>query len=428
MAHSATPYNRRLLFYTLYLAYVAAGITDSLQGPSLPLLASNTHVSTAIVGWMFTSSAAGFTISVLATGLLARKVHPKTMLMVGLLLAAISTIITPRTGLFPVLLISQFFKGTGLGALDVSITILMTLAFHDSLGESLTGLHSSYAIGALIAPALFSFTLTLAHDFRLAYFAATILAIVCVVMLARQNAPSIANLPAESAQQERSASLAARQIFRQPLLWLMALEFFLYVIAEVGFSNWIVTAISQSAAISLALAAPAATAFWIGLTLSRFLGSQILRHALLSEHQLLFLCIFGGCLSCVLVAIFPGQLLISFSASACAGFFFGPIYPGLMAIAARWYVNAPNTISGVLIFSCGISDMIFPALMGLLIPVVGFKWVMTIPALGCLLITVPFVLAIINQRRALQLPHMESTIETASSQSTPKYHKKEQEI
>lgn len=198
----------------------------------------------------------------------------------------------------------------------------------------------------------------------------------------------------------------------------MALEFFFYIIAELGFGDWVVTAISQTAAISLALAAPAATAFWVGLTISRLLGGQVLKRAILSENQVLFLCIIGGGLSCLLVAIFPGQLLISFSASALAGFFFGPIYPGLMAIAARWYINAPDTLSGMMLFSCGISGMIFPAMMGLLIPVTGYNWVMTVPALGCLLILVPFTLALINQRRALQSQPTEATIEATLPQIT----------
>jgi fucose permease len=424
MNHRSAPYNRRFLFYTLYLAYIAAGILSILPGPTLSLLASNTHVSTAIAGWIFTAGAGGFTLSVLLAGALAGKVHPKSILMAGLSLMAIGAIIVPLTSQFPVLLITQFFTGTGFGALDVSINILMTLAFHDSLGESFTSLHSSYGIGALVAPALLSLTLTLMHNARWAFFTGTILAVTCVVMLARQNAPSKTTTPTpvKSAQHAQTATVSARQIFMQPLIWLMALEFFFYVIAEVGFSNWVVTAISQTAAISLALAAPSATAFWTGLTLSRIVGGQILKRAVLSENQLLFLCIIGGCLSCLLVAIFPAQLLISFSASACAGLFFGPIYPGLMAIGARWYINSPDTLSGMMLFSCGISDMIFPAMMGLLVPVIGFKWVMTVPALGCLVILVPFILAIINQRRALQLPHLEHTIETTSPLSTPEYH------
>ena len=420
MHYRAASYNRRLLFYTLFLAYIAGGIMSILPGPTLSLLAHNTHVSTAIAGWIFTAGAGGFALGVLLTGALAGKVHPKTILMAGMLLMAIGAIIIPVTSQFSVLLATALCKGIGFGALDVSINILMTLAFHDSLGESLNSLHSSYGIGALIAPVLLSLTLTVMHDSRWAYFTGSILAITCVILLACQNAPSTAALPARTGPQ--IAAVSTSQIFRQALLWLMALEFFFYIIAEIGFSNWIVTAISQTAAISLALAAPFATVFWAGLTLSRVVGGQVLKRAMLSENQLLLVCIIGGCLSCLLVAIFPGQLLISFSACACAGFFFGPIYPGLLAIAARWYIKAPDTLSGVMLFSCGISGMIFPVLMGLFVPIIGFNWVMTVPALGCLLILVPFMLVIVNQRRALQLPRPESTIETASPLSTPKYH------
>jgi FHS family glucose/mannose:H+ symporter-like MFS transporter len=422
MHHRAASYNRRLLFYTLYLAYIGGGIMSILPGPTLSLLANNTHVSTAVAGWIFTAGAGGFALGVLLTGALAGKVRPKTILMAGLSLMAIASMIIPLTSQFPVLLATALCKGIGFGALDVSINILMTLAFHDSLGESFNSLHSSYGVGALVAPVLLSLTLTMMRDARWAYFTGAILAFICVVMLARQTAPSTAALPAKSAQQARTGTVSARQIFRQPLLWLMAFEFFFYIIAEIGFSNWIVTAISQTAVISLALAAPFATAFWTGLTLSRIVGGQVLRRTSLSENQLLFVCIIGGCLSCLLVAIFPGQLLISFSASACAGFFFGPIYPGLMAIAARWYIHAPDTLSGVMLFSCGISGMIFPVLMGLFVPIIGFNWVMTVPALGCLLILVPFILAIANQRRALQLPRAESTIESTLPLTTHEYH------
>jgi fucose permease len=422
MHSRAASYNRRLLFYTLFLAYIAGGILSILPGPTLPLLANNTHVSTSIVGWIFTAGGVGFALGVLLTGALAGKIHPKTILMAGLFLMAVAAIIYPVTPSFPVLLIMALCKGIGFGALDVSINILMTLAFHDSLGESFNSLHSSYGIGALVAPVLLSLTLTVLHDFRWAYYTGTILSITCVVMLVLQNAPSAAPQAARPAQQGQSAEVSTRQILRQPLIWLMALEFFFYLIAELGFSNWVVTTISQSAAVSLALAAPSATAFWTGLTLSRLVGAQVLKRALLSENQVLFLCIIGGSLSCLLVAVFPGQLLISFSASALAGFFFGPIYPGLMAIAARWYISAPDTLSGMMLFSCGISGMIFPALMGLLIPVIGYNWVMTVPALGCLLILAPFILAMLKQRHALQLPRPESTIETTLPLTTHEYH------
>src|SRR5579864_8623229 len=182
MHQRATTYNRRLLFYTLFLAYIAGGILSILPGPTLPLLARNTSVSIATVGWIFTSGAGGFALGVLLTGALASRVHPKTILMAGMSLMAIAAIIYPVTTQFPVLLITALCKGIGFGALDVSINILMTLAFHDSLGESFNSLHSSYGIGALVAPALLSVTLTVMRDARWAYFTGAILAFICVVM------------------------------------------------------------------------------------------------------------------------------------------------------------------------------------------------------------------------------------------------------
>jgi len=192
----------------------------------LPLLAARTGVSLAQGSWIFTGSATGFAAGALLAGVLGRWLSPKTVLMAGLVLMAVTGMVTPLTHSFPILLVSQFTKGLGFGVLDVSINILMTLAFHDSLGESFNSLHSSYGIGALVAPALLSLTLAVMHDFRPAYFTGTILSIICIIMLACQNAPSTAAPPARSAQPAQTAAISTRQILRQPLLWLMAPAFF----------------------------------------------------------------------------------------------------------------------------------------------------------------------------------------------------------
>ncbi len=422
MTSHPTLTSRRLLFYTLYLAYIAAGITSILPGPTLPLLAAHTGVSLEQGSWIFTGSATGFAAGALLAGVLGRGLSPKTVLMAGLVLMAVTGMVTPLTHSFPILLVSQFTKGLGFGTLDVSINILMTLAFHDTLSETLNGLHSSFGIGSLVAPLLLSATLTVAHDFTWAYLLGSIAALACVGLLVRQRTPRSvpasttgAVTPNEASGNQRStARNSSRSILRQLLLWLMALEFFLYIACEVGFSNWIVTAVSLSAPISLALAAPAATTFWLGLTASRLISTQVLKRALLSEKQLLYLCIAGGGASGLLVAFFPGQLLVAYLVSALFGFFLGPLYPVLTAIASRWFVHALNTISGVLLVSCGISAMIFPVLMGVLLTSAGTSWAMAIPPLGCLLMIVPFFLATRQQRLTLQLRRQDNTIEETS--------------
>ena len=198
----------------------------------------------------------------------------------------------------------------------------------------------------------------------------------------------------------------------------MALQIALYVGAEIGFGNWIVTAVSQSAAITLSLAAPAATAFFLGLTIGRLLGAQVLKRGLLSENQLLYLCILGGCITGLLVAAFPGQIVVSFGASALVGLFYGPLFPGIMAIASRKFVHALGIVSSVMLVSTGAAAMVLPALMGVLIPYIGINWILVLPALCCLLIIVPFALAIWQQRHTLHLQNDRHTMKEEMPIST----------
>jgi len=390
--------NRRLLFYTLYLAYISAGIISILPGPTLSLLAMHTSVPLDVAGWIFTTSASGFAIGVMIAGLLTAVLRPKHLLLIGMSLMASAGLITPLAYFFPSLLAVQFAMGVGFGFLDVSINITVALAFPDTLGETLNNLHSSYGFGALVAPLLLSLALEVTHQATWAFLAGSVAGLVCICLLVRQYVPTTTKHVEKQPQQGVSRS---RSVFGQILLWFMALQFFLYIAAEVGFSNWIVTAVSQSAAITIALAAPVATAFWLGLTLGRLISAQLLKRALLSENMLLSLCFIGGGMSALFVAIFPGQLAVSFGASALAGLFFGPVFPGLMAIASRRFAHALGAVSSVLLISSGIAGMIVPVLMGILIPSFGINWVMAIPALSCLLITVPFSLAARRQRRPL---------------------------
>jgi fucose permease len=400
--------NRRLLFYTLFLAYICAGIISVLPGASLLLLAENTQVSLAIAGSSFTLSAFGFIIGVLIAGFCSTRLNSKYILMGGLGLMSLAGVITPETHSFTVLLIAQLIKGVGFGLIDVSINTIVTLAFHDTLGETLNNVHSSYGIGALAGPLLLSFTLQMLNEALWAYLVGSIIGCVVIFLLIRQTVPEI---PAQQPS-------LYRNVFLQPLLWLMALQISLYVGAELGFGSWIVTVLSQSAAISLAVAAPAATAFFLGLTTGRLLGGQILRRGLLSENQLLYVSIVGGFISGIVVAIFPGQIVVSFGASALVGLFYGPLFPGIMAMASRQFVDNIGIVSSVMLVSTGSAAMVLPALMGILIPVIGINWVLVFPAFCCFLIIVPLIFANRRQRHSLHLPSNDITINEETPLST----------
>ena len=416
MDHRALPkVNRRILFYSLFLAYISAGIISVLPGASLLLLAEHTHVSLAIAGSSFTLSAFGFIIGVLIAGLFSTRLNSKYILMGGLGLMSIAGIITPTTHSFSVLLIAQLIKGVGFGMIDVSINTIVTLAFQDTLGETLNNVHSSYGIGALSGPLLLSLSLQILNEALWAYLVGAVAGFVVIFLLMRQTVPEIPRKNDSLKQQQHSLH---RNVFLEPLLWFMALQIALYVGAELGFGSWIVTVLSQSAAISLALAAPAATAFFLGLTLGRLLGGQVLRRGWLSENQLLYISILGGFISGIVVAIFPGLIVVSFGASVLVGLFYGPLFPGIMAMASRQFVNNIGIVSSVMLVSTGAAAMVLPALMGILIPVIGINWVLVFPASCCLLIIVPLVLTNYRQRHSLHLPNSNITLTEETSLSS----------
>jgi fucose permease len=83
----------------------------------------------------------------------------------------------------------------------------------------------------------------------------------------------------------------------------------------------------------------------------------------------------------VIAALFADQVYIAYAVSVLVGCCYGPLYPGLMAIALRRFVQAIDMVSSLIIISTNASTAIVPAAMGLLIPSLGINWVMTIPAL-----------------------------------------------
>jgi MFS family permease len=223
--------NRRLLFYTLSLAYICTGIISVLPGASLLLLAENTHVSLAIAGSSFTLSAFGFIIGVLIAGLFSTKLNSKYILMGGIGLMSVAGVITPLTHSISLLFIAQFLKGTGFGLIDVSINTIVTVAFHDTLGESLNNVHSSYGIGALSGPLLLSLSLQLLNAALWAYLLGAIAGLVVIFLLIQQAVPDI---PTQNETRRQQPSLY-RNVLLQPLLWFMALQIALYVGAECSY-------------------------------------------------------------------------------------------------------------------------------------------------------------------------------------------------
>jgi fucose permease len=384
--------NRRLILMTLGLAYIALGMLGVLPEVSLIQLASNTHVSLEVAGSMFTISSIGGMLGVVLSGFLIRSIKPKYLLMLGLFFVGSGSITIALTSSFPALLLGQMVVGLAFGFIDISLNTMATLAFQETLSSDLNTIHGLFGLGALLGPLILAFGLQFFKRLELSYFVGVGVAAITILLVLGQQLPELPRR-ATNVQQKRAANSERQNVLRQGFLWLMVLQLSISSAAQMGFRSWFVTAVSQSAAISLALAAPVATTFFLGTTAGQFFGARVLRRGWISEKHFLYTALLGGFFWSVIAAIFTGHVLISYVASALVGCFYGPLYPSIMAITSRRFVHAIGPVSSILIISTDVSSMIVPSAMGLLIPALGINWVMAIPALCCAFAVLPMALA-----------------------------------
>jgi fucose permease len=390
--------NRRLILMTLGLAYIALGMLGALPAVSLIQLASNTHVSLEVAGSMFTVSSIGGMLGIVGSGFLIRSIKPKYLLMLGLFFLGSGSMTIALTREFPVLLLGQMAVGLAFGFIDISLNTIATLAFQERLASDLNTIHGLFSLGALFGPLLLAFGLQFFTSLELSYFVGVSIAVITMMLVLLQQLPELAR-QAKDVQQKRAANRELRKVLRQRFLWLMVLQLSISSAAQMGFRSWIVTAVSQSAEISLAQAAPVATAFFLGMMAGQFGGALVLRRGWLSERNFLYTALVGGAFWSVIAALFPGQVLVAYGASVLVGCFYGPLYPCIMAMTSRRFVHAISAVSSVLIISTDASTVIVPTTMGLLIPTLGIHWVMTIPALCCVFVLLPMMLANRMQRQ-----------------------------
>lgn len=344
------------------------------------------------MGSLFTISAFGSMLGIVLSGFLMRYKQPKYLLMLGLFLLGSGSTAIPLTGSFPVLLLCLTLVGLGFGFIDPSLNAIATLTFQKRLASNLNTLHGLFGLGPLLGPLILAFGLQFFKNLELSYFVGAGVATITILLLLAQQLPELAR-QATNVQQKQAAHRERQNVLRQGLFWLLVFQVSLFAAAEIGFGGWIVTAVSQSAKISLAQAAPVATAFFLGLTAGRLFGAQVLRRGWMSEPCLLSAALCGGVFWGTIVAMFPGQVLVSYVASALVGCCFGPLEPSSMVITSRRFVHAIGPVSRILIISTNVTSMIVPAAMGLLIPALGINWVMAIPALCCAFAVLPMALA-----------------------------------
>jgi len=215
----------------------------------------------------------------------------------------------------------------------------------------MNGLHFAFGLGSFFAPILLARILAGTGDIYWVFWIIAILILPLALWLWMLPSPAFANDASHDAPV--SVSLA-------PVL-LVVLAFFLYVGAEVGFSNWLYTY-----AITLGLedaihAAYLTSVFWALFTLGRLLGVWVSTR--LGPRLILAMDLAGCLVSLALIGAFPNSILLLWLGSAGFGLSMASIFPTILMLAGE-KLRVSGTITGWFLLGAGAGGMLLPWLIG----------------------------------------------------------------
>lgn len=164
--------SRRATILTLVYcwAFLCLGLFGAALGPSLPSIGRNTNTSDQKLGVAVTSRAFGYLVGSFS-GPLYHRLPGNRMMSCGLAAVAIFCFFLPHLSSYTITCALMFFKGVASGVIDTGGN-LGTLWLHGANCDPyIQALHSSFAVGAVISPAIIKGLLTAGHSINAAWYA-----------------------------------------------------------------------------------------------------------------------------------------------------------------------------------------------------------------------------------------------------------------
>ncbi len=343
---SAAPSIRPLgTAFGLHAAFAMTGVGTVLLGCLLPVLAIHWGLHDAHAGLLFAAQFAGS-----ASGGFLTRGRYRTLLSIGLALAAISALLLPVANAIAVLP-AFFFFGLGMGLSMTCINVLVSIRYPQRRGAALSLLNFSWSVGAACGPLLVSRGLASLHFdgiFRLVG-SAFALVLLYLLVFVREPATAPATIPAQSRARTSIALIA-----------FFAAMGFLYVGVENTVGGWIVTYADRTLDISAARAAGFASAFWIALLVGRAISSGVL--LVVSERVLYPSAIALSTVGIAMVVLWhtaPGMA----AGAVLTGLALAPIFPLNLSLFVTLAGETSN--AGTMLALTGFGGSVLPWLTGI---------------------------------------------------------------
>lgn len=351
------------------LSLLVFGLFDSLKGSTISSLLGEMELSYSLGGVIVMGQYAGyFAATFLAGRMLDHFGHKMTLVFAGIcMLAGVTGY--GASSVIPLLLVSIFSIGMGLGTFELSGSNIITVYYPEKKGRYLNILTAIAGIGAIFSPVIVSGLFRVGFSWRMVYYLGLVVLIpVTVYFLLIKNPSPYGTGQTEDPADEKTGRGIPVSLCRYDFL-LMYLVNFLYMAAEMGIATWIVEFYMKEGMYSSVEGTKFLSLFYIGITLGRIVGSVFVDR--LGRLNSVLLSSAGACL-CILMGI-SGSPALGVCVAA-SGIFCSVVFPTATAVISGFPEGDSGRVQGFYFACGGLGGMFGPWIMGIMSDHFRIKW------------------------------------------------------
>jgi len=338
---------RNYILFTIavFSSFAIIGVADILRGAVNTNIQIEFSLTEFQLGMLFAVNAAGYLLGCTVTGFISEKIGIKICHIFGMLLITLGGICIFFSPSFPILLISFFVLNFAFGALEIANGVIAAKIFTKNTGTMMNLAHFSFGAGAVFAPMVS--TAIIAAQFgteitawRYVYLIATAFALLPIIPVI------LGRLHKERKSKKKTGYLA---IVKKPTIWLVFIILSLGLVSETGVANWFANHLVSSFGFESDTARLFLTLYFVCFTLGRLVLGPFIDRIGFINSLAIATAVAGIFITIGLILGERGAVFIVLS-----GFGVAPIFPTVMAVIAKLFSDAIESVMTTILTLVGI--------------------------------------------------------------------------
>ncbi len=372
---SNNPVSAQALTFAAYAAFVPIGIATVLLGPMLPTLSARWSLNYSQAGALFTIQYLASTVAVALSGAMVSRWGFRFAMKAGLLLMSAGVaLLLAGPKIMGMLCIAA--SGFGMGLAVPAANLLVAEVNPVRRSARLNLLNFCWSTGSVACPFLVA---AAARSHRLPLFLASVAGFALLVAIGIAAMPSYIVEPyvAKDAGQGKAPAIH----WKNGVLLILAVLFFLYVGVENGFGGWIASYAKSLGSLTPALSVMTPSFFYSALMLGRWLAPLLLR--MTDEIRLVQVGLLVACAGMAGLILSHGLLGVVVSASL-AGLGLSYVYPITISVLSREFGPASSRVGSLMFTMSNLGGGLMPWMIGVSSTHFGtLKAGLAVPLVGC---------------------------------------------